>query len=129
MSVFGIGIDVVEVSRIERMLEDYGERFIEKVFTPGERDYCEKASRPALHYAARFCAKEAVAKALGTGIGARLEWLDMEVRRDEAGAPRLELSGAGRRFVEANGILEVKISLTHAKEYAAANAVALTAAS
>mgnify|MGYP002622199752 CR=1 FL=1 len=127
MSVFGIGIDVVEVSRIARMIEEYGVRFAEKVFTPGEREYCESASRPALHYAARFSAKEAVAKALGTGIGADLEWLDMEVRRRESGAPQLVLSGSGLRFAEANGIVKVMISLTHAKEYAAANAVALTA--
>ena len=127
MSVFGIGIDVVEVSRIERMIEEYGVRFAEKVFTPGEREYCESASRPALHYAARFSAKEAVAKALGTGIGADLEWLDMEVRRRESGAPQLVLSGSGLRFAEANGIVKVMISLTHAKDYAAANAVALTA--
>jgi holo-[acyl-carrier protein] synthase len=127
MSVFGIGIDVVEVDRIEHMLDAYGDRFLDKVFTPLEREYCAKASRPALHYAARFSAKEAVAKALGTGIGAQLEWLDMEIRRRPSGAPQLVLSGAGRRFAEANGIVEVMISLTHAREYAAANAVALTA--
>ncbi len=127
MSVFGIGIDVVEVDRIERMLENYGDRFLEKVFTPCEREYCGKASRPALHYAARFSAKEAVAKAFGTGIGAQLEWRDMEIRRRDSGAPQLVLSGAGRRFAEANGIVEVLISLTHARDHAAANAVALTA--
>lgn len=127
MSVFGIGIDVVEIGRIERMLDEYGERFAEKVFTAAERAYCESATRPALHFAARFSAKEAVAKAFGTGIGSQLEWLDMEIRRNEAGAPKLVLSGAGQRFAEANGIVEVMISLTHATDYAAANAVALTA--
>lgn len=127
MSVFGIGIDVVEIDRIERMIDGYGDRFLEKVFTAVEREYCLKASRPALHFAARFSAKEAVAKAFGTGIGANLEWLDMEVRRRDSGAPQLVLSGAGLRFAEAHGIVEVMISLTHARDYAAANAVALTA--
>lgn len=127
MSVFGIGIDVVEIDRIERMLDEYGGRFAEKVFTAAERDYCESATRPALHFAARFSAKEAVAKAFGTGIGAQLEWLDMEIRRNAAGAPRLVLSGAGKRFAETHGIVEVMISLTHARDYAAANAVALVA--
>lgn len=127
MSVFGIGIDVVEVDRIEHMLDAYGDRFIDKVFTPAERAYCEKMSRPALHFAARFSAKEAVAKALGTGIGADLEWLDMEIRRRGSGAPELVLSGAGERHAEANGIVRVLVSLTHARDYAAANAVALTA--
>ena len=125
MSVFGIGIDVVEIDRIERMLDDYGQRFAEKVFTEGERSYCGSGTRPALHFAARFAAKEAVAKAFGTGIGSQLEWLDMDIQRNEAGAPKLVLSGAGRDFAEANKIGEIMISLTHARDYAAANAVAL----
>ncbi|MCH7226562.1 holo-ACP synthase [Haloferula sp. A504] len=127
MSVFGIGIDVVEIDRIERLLDKYGGRFAAKVFTETERDYCETATRPALHYAARFCAKEAVAKAFGTGIGADLGWLDMEVQRAASGAPRLLLSGAGKRFAESKGIVAVMISLTHAADYAAANALAVTA--
>lgn len=127
MSIFGIGIDVVEIDRIERLIENHGGRFLDKVFTAVEREYCERASRPALHFAARFSAKEAVSKALGTGIGAQLGWLDMEIRRRDSGAPQLVLSGAGHRFAEANGIVEVLISLTHARDYAAANAVALTA--
>lgn len=125
MSVFGIGIDIVEIDRIEDLLDKYGDRFAEKVFTGAEREYCGKAKRPALHFAARFAAKEAVAKAFGTGIGAQLEWQDMEILRDAAGAPHLALSGAGKRFAEEHGIEEVKISLSHARDYAAANAVAL----
>lgn len=125
MRLFGIGIDVVEVERIESSMAEFGERFAEKVFTPAERSYCESQRRPGLHYAARFAAKEAVAKAFGTGIGKELGWLDMEIVRKESGEPALVLSGAGGAFAEANGIAEVKISLTHAKHYAAANAVAL----
>lgn len=127
MKLFGIGIDVVEVERIESSMAEFGERFAVKIFTAGERAYCEAQKRPAIHYAARFAAKEAVAKAFGTGIGKDLGWLDMEIVRKDSGEPGLVLSGAGKAFAEAKGIAEVKISLTHALHYAAANAVALGA--
>lgn len=125
MKVLGIGIDVVEVERIESSMAEFGERFAEKIFTASERIYCESQRRPGLHFAARFAAKEAVAKAFGTGIGKDLGWLDMEIVRKESGEPELKLDGAGKRYAETRGIAEVKISLTHAKHYAAANAVAL----
>lgn len=125
MQLFGIGIDVVEVERIESSMAEFGERFATKVFTTGERAYCDSQRRPGLHYAARFAAKEAVAKAFGTGIGKELGWLDMEIVRKDSGEPALQLGGAGEAFAGRMGIVEVKISLTHAKHYAAANAVAL----
>lgn len=125
MSVFGIGIDVVEVERIASSMAEFGERFAARIFTAGERAYCDAQKRPELHYAARFAAKEAVAKAFGTGIGKELGWLDMEIVRRESGEPALVLSGGGKVFADARGIVEVKISLTHARHYAAANAVAL----
>lgn len=125
MRLFGIGIDVVEVERIESSMSEFGDRFAEKVFTDSERAYCDSQRRPGIHYAARFAAKEAVAKAFGTGIGKDLGWLDMEIARKESGEPGLVLSGAGKAFAERNGITEVKISLTHAHHYAAANAVAM----
>lgn len=125
MNVFGIGIDVVEVGRIASSIGEFGDRFVSKIFTASERQYCELRARPELHFAARFAAKEAVAKALGTGIGKELGWLDMEIVRGENGEPSLLLTGAGKEFCERHHIVEIKISLTHAKEYAAANAVAL----
>jgi holo-[acyl-carrier protein] synthase len=125
MRLIGIGIDVVEVERIADALERHGDSFRDRIFTGSERAYCSAQKRPALHYAARFAAKEAVAKAFGTGIGKDLGWLDMEIIRRPSGEPALELSGAGKAYADAHGITEVKISLTHAREYAAANAVAL----
>ncbi|BCU78754.1 holo-ACP synthase [Luteolibacter sp. LG18] len=125
MRLIGIGIDVVEVQRIAEALERHGEAFGERIFTPGERAYCSSQKRPALHYAARFAAKEAVAKAFGTGIGKDLGWLDMEIIRRESGEPAVVLTGTGKVYAESVGITEVKISLTHARDYAAANAVAL----
>ena len=125
MRIFGIGIDVVEVERIAAAIERHGEPFLTKLFTSNERAYCEVQKKPALHYAARFAAKEAVSKALGTGIGGQAGWLDLEITRDPSGAPKLALSGNAADFAHQNGITEIQISLTHAREYAAANAIAI----
>ena len=125
MRIFGIGIDVVEVDRIASAIERHGEPFLAKLFTAGERAYCDGQKNPALHYAARFAAKEAVSKALGTGIGGQAGWLDLEITRDPAGAPKLAMRGAAAGFALENGITEIQISLTHAREYAAANAIAI----
>lgn len=125
MKIFGIGIDVVEVERIASSIERHGEPFLAKIFTATERGYCESRKNPALHYAARFAAKEAVAKALGTGIGGNAGLHDLEVINDDKGAPKLRLSGAAEAFAQTHGITEIQISLTHARDYAAANAIAL----
>ena len=125
MRVFGIGIDVVEVARIAAAIQRHGEPFLARLFTAGERAYCGSRKIPALHFAARFAAKEAVVKALGTGIGEHAAWLDLEITRDPSGAPKLHLSGAAAAFAHDHGITEIKISLTHARDYAAANAIAI----
>ena len=125
MRIFGIGIDVVEVERIGSAIARHGEPFLAKLFTPAERAYCTSQKQPNLHYAARFAAKEAVSKALGTGIGAQAGWLDLEITRDPFGAPKLALTGNAAAFTKQNGITEIQISLTHAREYAAANAIAI----
>ena len=125
MRIFGIGIDVIEVERIEDAVQEFGDRFLERIFTEGEREYCGRQSRPEIHYAARWAAKEAVSKAFGTGIGTELNWTEIEVVRRDSGEPTLALTGKAQAFAEGNAIREVKISLTHAKHYAAANAVVL----
>ena len=125
MRIHGIGIDVVEVERISSAITRHGEPFLARLFTTLERAYCEEQKRPALHYAARFAAKEAVSKAFGTGIGEKVGWLDLEVTRDMSGAPKMTLTGAAAAFAQAKGITEVQISLSHARDYAAANALAL----
>jgi holo-[acyl-carrier protein] synthase len=125
MNVFGIGIDVVEVGRIASSLDEFGERFTARIFTSSEREYCLSKARPELHFAARFAAKEAVAKALGTGIGKDVGWLDLEIIRGQNGEPILHLDGRAKQFCEAREIVQIKISLTHAHDYAAANAIVL----
>lgn len=125
MNIFGIGIDVVEVERIASSMAEFGDRFALKIFTESEREYCNSQKNPSIHYAARFAAKEAIAKAMGTGIGKDLAWLDVEIRRKSTGEPEVFLSGDGDAFAKANQISQIKISLTHAEHYAAANAVVL----
>ncbi len=125
MRIFGIGIDVVEVERIASAIERHGEPFLARLFTDAERKYCDAQKNPALHFAARFAAKEAVSKSLGTGIGEKAGWLDLEITRDALGAPKLLLHGAAADFARTNGITDLSISLSHARDYAAANAVAV----
>ncbi|MFV1996120.1 MAG: holo-ACP synthase [Verrucomicrobiales bacterium] len=124
--IFGIGIDVVETVRLGRSLEKFGDRFKDRIFTELEQRYCDSMKFPARHYAARFAAKEAISKAFGTGIGKRVGWKDMEILRHDSGEPYAVLHGGAREFAEANGVSKVLVSLTHADDYAAANAVALT---
>ena len=123
MNLIGSGIDVVEVSRIKSSLDEFGEKFLTRIFTEAERDYCQNQKMPELHLAARFAAKEAIAKALGTGIGKEVGWLDMEIKRRTSGEPEVKLTGAAAAFAASRGVKQVMVSLTHAKRYAAANAV------
>ena len=125
MNLFGIGIDVVETARVQSSIDEFGERFLNRIFTEAEQEYCNKHQRSVLHYAARFAAKEAVSKALGTGIGKDVSFTDIEVVKKPSGEPNIELNGNAALFAKKNGIELIKISLTHAEHYAAANAVVL----
>ena len=125
MTITGIGVDVVEIARITAAVERHGDRFLQRVFTSGELAYCGRIKQPMGCYAARFAVKEAVAKAFGTGIGADLGWLDIDLRRKANGAPFIVLSGAGARYAALHGINEVLVSLSHTENYAVAQAVAL----
>ncbi len=123
LQIIGTGIDIVETTRIQHSLEQFGDRFLNRCFWPDEIAYCRGMKFPALHFAARFAAKEAVSKAFGTGIGAQLGWKDMEIRKRDSGEPYLVLHGGGEALARARGVTEIFISLSHCKEYAAAQAV------
>lgn len=125
MRIHGIGIDLVDTGRIQDSIDRFGDRFIDRVFTEAEKAYCSAMNASERNYAARFAAKEAIAKALGTGIGVDLAWRDMEILRDAKGKPSAKLTGAGKAFMERNGIVEIQISLSHAENHAAANAIAI----
>jgi holo-[acyl-carrier protein] synthase len=116
-------VDIVEISRIEAAIARQGKPFIDRVFLPEEQAYCDKHRQPSRSYAARFAAKEAVAKAFGTGIGAHISWLDIEVVRLESGAPTVVLHGAGAETAKTRGVSQILLSLSHSEHYAVANVV------
>ena len=121
--ILGVGIDLIEVSRIAASYEKYGERFLNRILHPAEISYCLSHKNPAPFLAARFAAKEAISKAFGTGIGAQLGWQDMEVGRKESGEPFVILHGNGEKLLkERNGRI-VLISLSHTQVHATAVAI------
>ena len=121
----GIGIDIIEVSRIRAMMRKHPEAFLERVFTQGERDYCSKYKSGTQQYAARFAAKEAAMKALGTGLASGIQWTDIEVSHDPQGRPIVLLHGEAAKIAKRLKIKELQISLTHVKSVAVASVVAV----
>ncbi len=124
-SVVGTGIDLVGIERFRRALERHGERFLSRVFTSRERDECAGRADPARHLAARFAAKEAVFKALGTGWGRGVGWQEVEVSADTYGRPVCTLRGAALKHLESLGGSAVLVSLAHEGDYAVAQAMAV----
>jgi holo-[acyl-carrier protein] synthase len=120
---FGIGIDLIEIERIQQNLEKHGSRFEEKVFTPTERAYCRSMPIPAQHYAARFAAKEAFLKALGTGWAKGITWQDVGIENLPSGMPRLVVTGRAREIAEERGVGAMHVSLSHSRGNAVAVAV------
>ncbi|RMH41634.1 MAG: holo-ACP synthase [Deltaproteobacteria bacterium] len=120
--IVGIGLDVAEIPRIAGLIDRWGDRFVHKLFTPGERAYSDARAHRASHYAARFAAKEAALKALGVPPG--LRWHELEVVKEAGRPPRLVLAGAARAAADALGVVAVHLTLTHAAGVAAAVVVA-----
>ncbi len=121
--ILGIGMDLIEVARVARAFERLGDRFARRFLLGRELEYCLGQARPAAHLAARFAAKEAVAKAFGTGIGSRLGWKDMEIIRSESGQPHVELHGSGLELFNERGGSSIWLSITHTQCHASAMAV------
>lgn len=118
--VVGLGIDLLETERLARAIERHGERFLDRVFTVGERDYVSRRRGQLESLAARFAAKEAALKALGTGWSGGIGFRDVEVRNEPGGAPTLVLHGAARERARALGVRSVHVSLSHQPGTAAA---------
>src|SRR5271154_7002340 len=121
--ILGIGIDIIEVNRIQASYEKFGERFVRRILLEGEIAYCLSHKNPAPFVAARFAAKEAISKAFGTGIGAQLGWRDMEICKKESGEPFVVLHGRGKKLFESRGAKRLLVSLSHTENYAAATAI------
>ena len=111
--MIGIGVDVVQNNRIRESLEKFGDRFISRIYTEGEQEYCNKCVDRAIHYAARFAAKEAAFKALGTGWAAGVRWRDVEIVRTSSGRPELRLHGVAQERAQSMGVARTHVSLTH----------------
>lgn len=116
----GLGNDIIEIKRLGDAIQRHGQRFLDELFTPQEQTYCLKHAQAARHFAGRFAAKEAIAKALGVGISAGLNWLDMEILNDSQGKPILHCS---ERLNQLFGSPTIHLSISHCKEYATAVAI------
>lgn len=123
--ILGLGTDMIEISRIQLSIEQFGDRFLHRVFTPGEIAYCQRKKKHAAEsFAARFAAKEAGAKALGTGISRGITWKEIEVQREPSGRPTLHLTGRAQQRAQELGITQLSISLTHSRDLALAVVIA-----
>jgi holo-[acyl-carrier protein] synthase len=121
--IVGTGIDVAEVPRIAESIERFGDRFLRRVFTEGEIRYCESKANRAERYAARFAAKEAAMKALGTGWNCGVRWRDVEVGRERGGRPTITFHGKAAEFAARMNAKNVSLSLTHTREQAMASVI------
>ena len=116
--VLGLGSDLIEIARIEASIARFGERFLRRVFTSDEIAYCRRKKNAAESFAARFAAKEAGAKALGTGISHGIAWPEIEVRREPGGRPTLHLSGRAQERAARMGVQRTSLTLTHGRDIA-----------
>ncbi|MCH1507364.1 MAG: holo-[acyl-carrier-protein] synthase [Verrucomicrobiaceae bacterium] len=125
MAIYGIGTDLVEVSRIERSLTRHGDRFRDRIFTAREIAYCESLAAAAKFrsYAARFAAKEALSKAFHLGIGPGFDWVDLEINRNDAGAPSVALHHRAAELARHEHLGPIHISLSHTDSHAIAYAM------
>jgi holo-[acyl-carrier protein] synthase len=118
--IYGIGIDLVENDRLDRIINKWGSKFLQRVFSAGEIKYCEKHAQAAVNYGARFAVKESFLKALGIGIGMGVKLKEIEVVHDDKGKPDLVLWGEAKTQIEKRDIGKIHLSLTHTRNYATA---------
>jgi len=121
--IVGTGIDIAEVPRIRQSIERFGDRFLQRIYTPGEIRYCDSKANRAERYAARFAAKEAAMKALGTGWNHGVRWRDCEVVRQPGGRPSIAFHGKAAEFAARLGVKNAALSLTHTAEQAMAQVI------
>jgi len=125
MEIVAHGIDLVDFPRIEEMIKQHGERFVERVFTAAEQAYAQARKNGIETLAGRFAAKEAVLKLMGTGWRGKIAWTDIEIVNNPAGQPEVNLAGEVEKIADRLGIKHISISITHTANFAIASAVAL----
>jgi holo-[acyl-carrier protein] synthase len=121
--IVGTGIDIVEVPRVAASIGRFGARFLQRVFTDAEIRYCQSKQNAAERFAARFAAKEAGLKAIGTGWRHGVAWKDVEVRREPSGRPTIAFTGKAAEFAAKLGVTRTSLSLSHTKEHAIAQVI------
>jgi holo-[acyl-carrier protein] synthase len=121
--IIGTGVDIVETSRIEEALQKHGERFSERLCTPAESAYCRKFKNQAERIAARFAAKEAAFKALGTGWRNGVRWVDVEIVHLPSGKPELVLRGRAEEIARQLGVTRTAVSISHSDRYVVAEVI------
>jgi holo-[acyl-carrier protein] synthase len=123
MPIVGTGIDITEVARVGAAIERFGERFLRRIFTADEIRYCESKKNKTERYAARFAAKEAALKAIGTGWRRGVSWTEVEVRREPGGRPTIHFHGVAGEFAKKLGVKRAALSITHTEETAMAQVI------
>jgi holo-[acyl-carrier protein] synthase len=118
--ILGLGTDLIEIQRVQDSIDQYGDRFLNRIFTEGEIAYCRRKKQSAESFAARFAAKEAAAKALGTGISRGISWKEIEVQRQPGERPTLHFTGRAAERAQSMGVRNIQLSLTHSGEVAMA---------
>lgn len=121
--IVGLGVDIAEVGRVKAAIERHGETFLRRVYTPSEREYCERFKNKFERYAGRFAAKEAAMKALGTGWSRGVRWVDVEVVREKGGKPTMKLAGEASNVAERMGVKNIALSITHTANQAFAQVI------
>jgi len=121
--IVGTGVDIAETARLEQALERHGERFVKRLYTPREIAYCERFKNRAERYAARFAAKEAAFKALGTGWAEGVRWLDVEITHQPSGKPELALTGRAKELARQLGVTRAAVSISHSDRYVVAQVI------
>ena len=121
--LLGLGTDLIETRRVEQSIDRFGDRFLERIFSPLEIAYCKRKKNAAESFAARFAAKEAAAKALGTGINHGIAWREIEVQRAPGGRPSLQFHGRAAEYAKRIGVQNAALSLTHSRSTAMASVV------
>ena len=121
--IIGLGVDIAEVGRIKAAIERHGETFLRRLYTPAEREYCERFKNKYERFAGRFAAKEAAMKALGTGWSRGVRWVDVEVVRQKGGRPTVKLHGEASKIADGLGVKNISLSITHTADQAFAQVI------
>ena len=127
--IYGIGVDLVKIRRIEEAVKRWDRRFLDRIFTPIEQEYSYRQKQPFLHLAGRFAVKEAVLKALGTGLRSGIRWVEIEVVNQPSGKPEVRVSGKVKELFKHHQVKEIHVSISHDTDYSVGQAVLIISSS